>query len=703
MLLLTLSAVLTAADPVIGTALLLSTPISIDGRLDEADWARARALGPLTQSEPEEGVPPSEETDVRVLFDRGTVYFGVRCFDRTPSQIVATQLARDADLDVDDRIVVLIDPLLDSRNGYFFEVNPSGARTDGQVFNNSEHPSQDWDGIWEARATIDATGWIVEIAIPMKTIRANPAQSVWGLNVERHLKRRQEVNRWASARRDVWFTNLAEAGRLEGITDIRRGLGLDVRPYVTGSRDTGDSRIEAGVDVFKTLSRNLSSWITVNTDFAETEVDERQVNLTRFPLFFPEKRSFFLEGAGIYEVAGLTGGRDVLPFFSRRIGLLEGQEVPILAGGKVIGQQSGWNTAFLDVETDAVDALSLERQNLLAARVSRNLFKQSWIGAVATRGNPAGTGGNYLVGADARFATSTFRGGKNLSLDLWMLRTDDEATLTQDYAAGFKLDYPNDLWDVALNFKHIGDEFRPALGFVPRRGIRKANLGVSFMPRPGRFGIRQWFFEFRPDYISNLEGRVQNWRIFTAPVNFRTESGEHIEWNFIPEYEHLDEPFEIEDGVVIAPGSYRTTRYRVEASTASKRPWEVDLELSWGGFYTGSLRSYSIELALKPNTHFAVAVGTEQNDVRLDEGEFVTRIWTLQAEYNHSSDVSLSSLVQYDSESRLLGLQSRLRWTVRPGGDLFLVFNRGWLRDLSGGFLPSFDRASVKVQYTFRL
>src|SRR6266850_376834 len=389
--------------------------IRLDGRLDEADWQWAEPIGPLRQREPIENSEPSEETFVRVLYTDNALYVAVVCRDRSPQEIVSTQLTRDADLDVDDRVTIVLDPFFDHRNGFFFQVNPAGARADGQVSNNSETLSRDWDGIWNAAARITDEGWIAEIEIPFKTLRFKPGQSVWGFNVERQIKRRQEIDRWAAPRQNIWIGNLAEAGRLEGLDGVRQGLGLDVRPYLSGGEENSGRKFTGGLDIFQNITPNLNAAVTVNTDFAETEADIRQVNLTRFPLFFPEKRTFFLEGAGVFDIAGLANTTDIRPFFTRRIGIhgnedIGGGQVPIGLGAKLVGRQSDYNIGVLDVETRDLPEASLRRQNLFAARVSRNLFEQSWIGAIVTNGNPDGIGSNNLLGADARFATSKFRG-----------------------------------------------------------------------------------------------------------------------------------------------------------------------------------------------------------------------------------------------------------------------------------------------------
>ena len=680
--------------------------IRVDGVLDEASWAAAAAIGPLLQRDPNEGAAASEETEVRILFDKDNLYVGVTCHDKTPSAIVSTQLRRDADLEVDDRITVVLDPFFDHKNGFFFAVNPAGARADGQISNNAQDLSYEWDAIWDARTRVTTEGWVAEIAIPFKSLRFKPGQTVWGFNVERQIKRLQEHDRWASPRLDTWISNLAAAGELSGLAGLRQGRGLDIRPFVSGGERDGSGALKAGLDVFKSITASLTASLTVNTDFAETEVDARQINLTRFELFFPEKRTFFLEGAGVFDVAGLgSQNPDLIPFFSRTVGLLNGQEVPILFGLKASGRQAGLNVGLLDVQTRAstLDEGPLSAQNLLALRVSRNLFEQSWVGAVATRGNPAGTGDNSLVGVDARFATSHWAGDKNLALNLYGLRTDDGAAGKVDYAAGFELDYPNDLWNVQWSGKRIGRDFNAAMGFVPRTGIYTTDLYTAFQPRPGRLGIRQFFFEIEPSLVTDLQGRVENWRVFTAPFNVRTESGEHLEWNYAPAFERLDAPFEIQPGVVIPLGSYRWTRFRAEVNTATKRPWVVDFAFRWGTFYDGSLRQYQPALTLKPSTHLAVVLQMERDEGKLPHGNFVTQLFSGRFDYNASPNVTWSNLVQYDSVSRILGFQTRLRWILRPGNDLFVVVSRGWFRRDDDVYVPSFDRGSAKLQYTLRL
>ena len=689
--------------------LYINEHIRLDGRLDEPAWKQAVPIGDLVQVLPREGEAPRERTEVRVLVDNNAIYFGIICFDRNPASIVSTQLTRDADLGVDDSVTIVLDPFFDQRNGFFFTVNPSGARADGQISNNEEFTSLDWDGIWDARARITDEGWTAEIMIPFKTLRFKPNQTVWGLNVERVHKQYNEKSRWSGARRDIWISNLAEAGHMEGMPQIHQGMGLDIRPYGLITRKEGNEwKVDGGLDVSKNLAPNLNASLTVNTDFAETEADSRQVNLTRFALFYPEKRSFFLEGAGVFDTATKAGTPrpDLIPFFSRRIGLMEHngitEEVPILIGGKITGRQSGFNIGVMDVKTGGIDDIGLESQNLFAARVSYDLWKQSYVGGIFTSGNPSGNGGNTLVGADARFATSSFQNNKNLSLSLFFMRTDDEFSDSSDYATGFALEYPNDRWMGILAWKQIGEDFNPALGFVPRTGMRKANAALMFGPRPEKGGIRQLRTHVFPEIITNLDNRVDSWFINISPCEVKLDSGDEFDFEIHPQFERLSHDFQIGRDVVIPVGSYQFTRYVVKIETATKRRWVVDFQAHFGDFYSGTRRDLNIELLLKPSHHLLLGLQAERADIDLKEGKFFTQLFAARADINFSPNLSWANLVQYDNISRVLGFQTRFRWIIQPGNDLFLILNRGWEKTPESRYVSVFDSGTAKLQYTFR-
>jgi hypothetical protein len=696
-------------------ATVITERIRIDGKLDEPAWQLAAPVSNFTQVDPKEGAAPTENTEVRVLVDVNALYLGITCYDRSPDRIVSTVLTRDNFLDPDDMLVIVLDPFLDRRNGYIFMTNAAGARTDGQISNNGKYPSLEWDGIWDSSSRITEDGWIAEIIIPFKTLRFKPELKEWGFNVERLIKRNNETVRWAAPRRDIWVSNVAEAGSLDGFPEIHQGKGLDVRPYGVVRKDGDEYKFDGGLDISKNLTPNLNASLTINTDFAETEADTRQVNLTRFALFYPEKRSFFLEGAGVFDTASSGGstqfsgmGSDLMPFFSRTIGFYQNRgasmDVPVLVGGKITGRQSGFNIGVLDVLTDRVESVGLEKQNLFVGRLSHDFWRQSYVGGIVTYGNPTGEGDNTLIGVDARIATSTFHKNKNLNLSLYLFRTNDEATNTSDYAGGFQVEYPNDRWFGSFGWKQIGDNFRPALGFVPRTGMRKIDANLTFTERPEKWGIRTIGFSVAPKVITNLDNRVDDWMVRLNVLNVNFESGDMIMFDVLPTYERLPQAFDISRGrgIVLPAGSYNYREYRLGGMTADKRWWAANWHLGWGDYYNGTKRSVEMEFTLKPNDRIYFEVSANRNDISLDQGDFYTQILSGQVNYNFSANISWSNLVQYDNASRILGFQSRFRWILTPGSDLFLVMNRGWERTFDHDFISTYDQGTVKLQYTFR-
>ena len=495
-------------------------------------------------------------------------------------------MAHDADEVEDageDAVRIVLDPFQDRRNAYFFSVNPRGAKSEGLA--TGEHSSLDWDGLWDARSVIGPDGWSAEIAIPFKSISFKPDLESWGLNVERVIARRQEIIRLSGARTDAFLTNPAEAAPLTGLGEVRQGWGLTFKPYglVSPSKDhvagtPTDWRWDGGFDLYKNFTPNLVGAFSYNTDFAETEVDERQVNLTRFPLYFPEKRTFFLEGSEIFNFGTTSPGNGggFAPFFSRRIGLFEGEQVPISYGAKVFGKIGNTNLQVLDVRTGAYEDLDLPAENFLVARVSQNVLAESKVGVIFTDGSPTGAK-NSLAGFDAVYQTSRLFGDKNFLAGGWFVYNWNDRTEGRREGFGFKIDYPNDLWDIAASYNSYGDALEPGVGFLPRPGVQVFTLGANYMPRPekgfvGR-AVRQFFYEFRASFTWDLQGLLETRRIFTAPLNLQTESGEHFEFNIVPNYDRLPEDWEVADGVVLPAGAYTFTNYAVQFETASHRPW----------------------------------------------------------------------------------------------------------------------------------
>lgn len=693
-------------------------PIRLDGRLDEPAWKDAAVVAELVQQSPHPGEASPYSTAVRVLILNDTLYFGFECLDPEPGRIAVHTMQRDGIVQGDDTVSIVLDTYGDRRTGYLFQINAAGARVDGLI-SDPEHPSFDWDGIWDARTARGASGWSAEIEIPARTLSFKPGLAAWGLNLERFVARDRLTLRWASPTLDSFLYDLSRAGSLEGVSELEQGRGLEFSPFMIGRMKSffgGDPRARfgparqgsAGFDMSWRIRPQLDAVFTANTDFAETEVDARQINLTRFPLFFPEKRSFFLEGANQF-VFGLGLGTSFIPFFTRRIGLAKGRQVPIDAGLKLSGRVDRWNVALLDVETR--DSDQVPGTNLFAGRASYDVSPHLRVGTIVTNGDPLAQGSNSLAGFDAVWRTSTFRGNKNLLVGGWTAFTAGDLPDGRRNGWGFKADYPNDLWDCSVTVNDFGDALEPALGFLPRPGTRQYQTGCAYQPRPAKDGpfrwVRQEFFENFYTRVTDSRGINESWRYFMAPVNVQLESGDRFEFNWAPQYEFLTGPFEVAPGVVLPPGPYRFTRWRIEAETSRHRSWRAGSTTWFGGFYHGRLAQWANYVNwTSPRGRLQVGLTAENDFARLREGSFVQRLWQLQFAYAWNPNLVLTSFIQYDTGTQNVGTNTRLRWTIKPGNDLFIVWNRGWQRLITSrqetSLIPESELLAIKLRWTFR-
>ena len=675
----------------------------IDGVLDDAVWTDATLIDDLAQVEPIEAAEPSERTEVRLLHDRDTMYVAIQAFDADPDAIVATQMRRDADLDADDHVRILIDPYFDRRNGFLFEINAVGAKRDGLIESNTRIRT-DWDGIWQGKATMTAEGWTAEIAIPFKTISFDPATSQWGFNVERFIRRRNEVVRWAAARQNRQFNAVVDAGVLNGIHDIDQGIGLDFKPYgLVGYRNDRDSsddgfEVDGGFDLFYKVTPAMTAAITVNTDFAETEVDTRRVNLTRFPLFFPEKRDFFLQDAGIFDFGGIR--RNPLPFFSRRIGLgPSGQVIDILAGAKLTGRAGDWNVGVLDVQTRSSG--TLDARNLFVGRVSRNILEESTVGAIVTHGNPRGEEDNWLAGADINFRDSSLPGGKTVSGSAWFQQTDTEGMNGDQLAWGARVGWPNDRISWELGFSHIGAEYNPALGFVSRRGIREYFGNWRYRWRPETW-IRTIDVGVFGMMITDTDDELETTRLNFNLLEIETNDGDQLELEYTLQREILADGFEIADGVMIPAGDRSWGRYGVGFESSEGRPVGIAARYEGGDFWTGTRNDFEFGVEWRASRHFLLETSVEVNDVNLPEGDFTVHLGRVRLDLQFTPDVTWSTFVQYDNVSESMGVNSRFSWIVQPGNELFFVVNQGYDVDGLDRIRPTVTDVSTKVGWTFR-
>ena len=710
-----------------------SVEIVIDGSLDEAPWRRSPKIGNLVQRIPRAGAKPTERTEVTLLYDKDNLYIGVMCYDSEPNRVLASQMARDAMLRPDDRLSIILDTFRDQSNAFYFSTNPNGALVDGLVFANGE-TNEDWDAIWIVKTRRSDEGWSAEFAIPFKSLSFPAGQTVWGFNISRTIQRKLEEVRWTGARFQTDIFQVSEAGEITNLEGLEQGFGLDVRPFIAQrwfhSGRTGNDvvRGKPGLDLFYNLTPSLRLSTTVNTDFGETEVDARQINLTRFSIFFPEKRSFFLQDAGVFNFAttgidepgGIpSAGAEIFPFFSRRIGLLRGQEVPIDYGLKLTGKAGRTDIGVLNVLTREVPGVSAN--NLFVGRVRQNFLEQSYVGAIFTGGDPARASSNGLAGpsvqaslsstagVDMRLATSNFLGtSRNMVFNAWGLKTNKEGVSDKNASYGLGAHYDNDRFAGQVSWREIQENFDPELGFVQRRNVRMLRLGASYNPRPNpSSGMQQMFHDVFYTRFTRLDnGLVETWKLYFTIVDWHFTSGDslHSLFDLNPTYERLFEPFEIAPGVVLPPGEYRFTPMRIFFTSAQKRRLQGSIGLTFGNFWSGTAQTIQTGLRYQVPPKFTISLNSNQTFARLPEGSFIARIFSTQINFAVSPFLSFSNLIQFDNRSANLGLQSRVRWTLEPGNDVFFIFGQGWIQELGGfyDFRQQDSRLATKLQYTFR-
>jgi len=679
----------------------VTAPPVIDGVLDDPAWTLAEPFDDFTQVDPDEGAEPSQRTVVRIIYDADNLYIGVRCFDDEPDRIIGKELRRDGNIGSDDRISIVIDPYGTSRDGFIFQLSVTGARRDGLVENNRRFRIE-WDGIWWGDSSRDAEGWSAEFRIPVKTISFSPESDAWGLNIERSIRRLNERVRWATPIRNSSIRRLDDAGALIGLEGLEQGLGLDVKPSASLTlNDGGPTLFEPSLDVFYKITPAIQATLTLNTDFAETEVDDRQVNLTRFSLFFPEKRAFFLQDAGVFEFGGIR--RSPLPFFSRRIGIVGGAEKEILAGAKITGRTERLTFGVLDVQMK--DDPLLGSKNLSVARARYNLSDTTAVGFIATNGDPATTGDNSVVGVDYDFLINDVGGGNSLQGSGYLMRSASSGTGAEaggdGYAFGARVSYPNEPWSFNLFFGQNDAGFNPALGFAPRRGEREIGGAVRYRWRPNRFGVRRIDLATSAFINTDLSNTLISQDIDIPRLEIEDQIGDRFSVQFTPRQERLVNPFEISDGVTLPVGSYTFNRWGGTFSTSQSRPVSGRIGYFRGGFFDGRRQTYTFALELRPSKHVFFSAELTEDDVDLREGSFITRIGRLRFNINFTPDLSWSNFIQYDNVSDTAGLNSRLKWTIRPGSDFFIVLNQGFT--VTGDTLSLEETAvTTKIGWTFR-
>jgi hypothetical protein len=673
-----------------------SGPITLDGRLDEPAWAAAPVADRFIQNDPREGEPATFDTEVRMLYDDDALYIGVFAHDPDPADIIVNELRKDFNTGNGDSFQVVIDTFKDERNGYQFAVNPAGAKWDAQMSNEGRENNSNWDGVWDVGARIGEEGWYAEIRIPFRTLKFSPAsQQTWGVNFQRRLRRFNENSYWSPVQRIHNLSRVSMAGTVEGLQGIQPGNNFRIKPYVLASSSragagatTGD--FDAGFDVKYGITSGLTWDFTVNTDFSQVEADEQQINLTRFSLFFPEKRDFFLENSGIFQfgVGGGGGGgggggrqnpsQDMILFFSRQIGLSpDGSAIPILGGTRLTGRAAGFSIGALNIQQRREGASPAA--NFTALRVRRDVLSQSDIGVMLLNKETSGAHFNRVVGADANF-----RFFQNLDVNFAGARTfSPEAAVAargDDWYTKSSFNYNSNRLAFRGGYQTIGERFNNEMGFVPRRGVNNGELHVGARFRPNWSWTRGWLRESYPHWqVENfsrrdggLESRYMDWH---WPVTFHNST--FVEVGVNPNIEVIRESFPINSrrNIRVAPGRYEFNEYFLLANTNASAPVSFNTRYSIGDFYDGYRRGYSIGTTVRANQHFNVSGNVQFNDIELPQGAFTTTLITGRVNYFVNTKVFLNALLQYNTDARQWSSNVRFNVIHRPLSDFFFVYN----------------------------
>ncbi len=673
---------------------------NIDGVFDPAEWLGATQRSDLLQVEPSEYAPASQKTDWYFAYDKKNLYVAAIAHDSDPTAIVARTLRQGADIENDDSMYVIIDGFNNKRSGFTFGLNANGVRYDG-IYSNGTQLTDEWEGIWRGASSITDTGWSMEMAIPFNTITFDPSSPSWGLNFWRKLPRTNETMGWQSRGGEI---NPTVSGEALGFSGINQGVGLDITPSLSASstkdydNDNYDEDVNPSVDISYKLTPSINALVTINTDFAATEVDDRQLGVQRFGVFFPEKRSFFLTDFDIFQFGGITDDRgdalmgsqtraNGLPFFSRRIGLSPvGDSVDIVGGGKLSGRLGRLDFGSLVIRQD--DYVYLEddteylvsASNLGVARVSAGLFGESTLGAIFTSGDPSSNNDSSTAGVDFNYRNTRIGNNKTLEGQVWVQKTDNENVEGDDlaYNAGIGLSSQEGL-AIGAQYHEVQENFDPKLGFVNRKGVRAYSAemeyvtlfdDVPFLQRmEHKLDMERWEF---------LDGGdIQSQEISLHPFVLENKFGDEGRI-IVREYKETLLPGEQplgRLGIETPPGEYNSSRNAIFFESSEHRKFSFELRVEHGDYYQGKRSSYDIEVRWRPSKHFFSELALDLKDYDFDDVRVITRQLSWKTEIAFNSKLSLVNVAQFDNLSNKLGINSRLRYNMSAGQDLYFVID----------------------------
>jgi len=686
----------------------LSEPLDVDGVLDEAVYTEVPSVSDFVEAEPVNGTPATEKTEIWLLYDDDNFYIVARCWESEPGRRVANEMRRDNNGVLrNDHFAASIDTFHDRRSAFLFNINAIGGRMDGQVIGEGSY-SGDWNPVWNMKTGEFDGGWTLEAALPFKTLRYPAGRDqVWGFNARRRVVWKNEIDYLSMVPAGAGLqgtTRPAFSGDLIGLQVPPAARNIEVKPYAVADLTTdrratpavsNDPSADVGLDVKYAITPNVSANFTLNTDFAQVEADEQQVNLTRFSLFFPEKREFFLENQGLFGFGGVapTRGGDVpIMFYSRQIGLEAGQEVPIRGGGRLVGQLGRYSFGAVNIQSGADEDIGAEGTNFTVVRFKRDILRRSSLGAILTNRSvlQSGSGTGQTVGLDAAFAFFA-----NLSMNAYWAKTSADGPGGDGTSYRGNFEYNGDRYGLELDRLVVDPDFAPEVGYVRRPDMRKTSASLRFSPRPQRIpAVRKFSYSGTFSRIENFAGRLET-RQWEGVFGTELQSGDTFEVAYGGDYEYIPKAFAIAKGVVVPIGGYDTNTARAEYGFGRQRRLSGTVSVARGTFYGGHLTTLGVSQGRwAPSNQLSLEPSLSVNWVDLPQGTFTTRLVGSRVTYTVTPQMFVSALLQYNSSANAVSANVRLRWEYSPGSELFVVLNE--TRDaLTPGFPDLTNRAIV--------
>jgi hypothetical protein len=686
-------------------AVAITEKINFDGKLEEPFWQSLPSINNFTQRELNFGQPASKKTRVAILYDQLAIYVGVWCYEDDVKRIHAKYMQRDFNHEEDDNFKIAISPFSDRRNGYLFIINPNGARADLLISGN-ESANKDWNGVWDARTSVSNEGWFAEIRIPFNSLQfRRDSVHIWGINFERNIRAKNEQVLWQGWTRDCSIYCLVNAGVLVGLKNIGYAKRFELKPYGLGGFEKTRLKstqwpFKTGADLNINLTPTLKLNLTANTDFAQVEADRRAVNLTRFNLFYPEKREFFLEGYQNYQFY-LGNGNEL--FYTRKIGIENFSSVPVIAGARFFGKIGSGNIGLLNIETGRQDTVPATNNSVF--RYKRDIGSQSYIGAIISSKINRDIS-NQAVGMDGAYSTSKFLENKNLVIGGLFSRSFDRNKSGHGaYAGRLFVDYPNDMIDNFIGITTVQENFNPELGFLGRRNFDNLSWYFRYTPRWfGKFGIRQMYF--RPWgfdlFRTHTTGKLESFLNESRPFGFFTKKGERFEYNLYQQYERIDNPFALTDSILIPANKYWMHRMEIQLGSFQGRKIWVDANYVWGGFYTGKIKTFEASMGVNISRYFNLKTDYVINGINLPEGKITTHEMAQYFNLAVNPRLDMTMFIQWNSLDDFLLGNFRIHWIPNIGSDLYVVYNRGYnkLDHLAFG-RPEVSSGAAKLVWRF--